>query len=616
MNRSLLPEFSRGQKIKLALLAVFLEVFYLVFAFIPTACIALLSAAVYGPKLGLVIGVLLFIGVAWLIQPDPTDDRHEIELPSNSGIYQAVHVLAKQLKAPKIHSIVLDDSFNASAQVSSGSFLFWMRRRKLVLGAALLQLLNADEVKAIIAHELGHFSEKHDRLGQWIYRVQYKWGVFSLMSRTDSDSFMESMQKLMSHRLVPFFMQQSSAYSHQCEYEADANTQSIALSQSLVSALTKMEMHAYLWHNRMRHEYARWQLQNEFPPPDIFEKLAQEIASGTQNSFDAMLAYTQSRPRQLYDTHPRLAERAGALSVRIGAPDWSGRCAGEVLLGADWKDVFNAYKERWFSKHGDAWRFTHFRFRWWQTQIHSRPDAFELRAIADATLIGSPESLEALREVVKASPENSYLHHELGCRLLDAEDDTGLHHLQQAMKLNKKMAVACLRQICEHHTQRDSIQQISRSLDRLAAAYRWVDGFYEDDLWSRFCSESLEALPEDANALFADAVGKDRRIDGCWVGSLSTSEIKGYQFKIHMLVFRLDGTDMHEPGKSEEHVQAQLVSLLKAVCKPDELVHAKSVLWTEPMNPNLLKNLGKHPGVCVVQPKLSLNQGIVKIDVL
>ncbi|MDR7306594.1 M48 family metallopeptidase [Rhodoferax saidenbachensis] len=616
MNRHLLPKFSRYQKTKLALLAVFVEVFFLVFAFIPAAFLALLSAAVYGPKLGLLIGVLLFIGVAWFIQPDPVDDRHEMELPSNSDMHKVVDALARQLKAPKIHRIVLDDSFNAAAHTSSSPFYFWVVRRKLVLGAPLLQLLKADEVKAVIAHELGHFSAGHDRLGQWIYRVQYKWGVFSLMSRTDSDNFVESVQKLMSHRLVPFFLRQSSAWSHQCEYEADASTQSMELSQSLINALAKMEMHAYLWQNQIRYEYVQWQLRDELPSQNVLEQMAQAIESQAQTSFDSMLAYTLSRPRRLYDTHPRLHERAGALSVDIQMPDWTGPCAGETLLNSDWKEVFGAYKKRWFAKHRDAWRFAHFRLRWLEEQVKLRPNERELRAIADATFIGSSKSLEVLRNVVQESPGNSYLHYELGCRLLDAEDDTGLHHLQESIKLNKKMAVACLRRICEHHTQRDSITHISRSLDRLAAAHRWVESFYEDNLWSRFCSEPLGTLPEEAKLLFADAVGRDSRIDGCWVGSLSTSELKGYQFKIHLIVFRLDSAGIHEPGKSEEHVRAQLASLLKAVCKPDELVHVKSVLWTEPLNPHLLRNLDQHPGVCVVQPQLPVNQDILRIGVL
>lgn len=616
MNRHSLPEFSRYQKTKLALLAVFLEVFYLILACIPAACMALLSAVFYGPKLGLLIGVLLFIGVAWFIQPDHVDERHEVELPSSSGMHKVVDVLAKQLKAPKIHRIVLDDSFNAAAHTSSGFFFLWGRRRKLVLGAPLLQLLKAEEVRAVIAHELGHFSADHDRLGQWIYRVQYKWGVLLLMSRRDSDSFVESVQKLMSRRFIPFFMRQSSAWSRQCEYEADASAQDMGLSRSLISALTKIESYAYLWQREVRHAYTEWQLLHERPPQGLLETVAKVFASRAEPSFQVMLAYAESRPRRLYDTHPRLSERANALSVDITVPDWSAPCAGEVLLGPEWETVFGAYRERWFEERSDSWRFAHFRLRWLQAQVQRYPEAYELRAIANAALIGSSESLDVLRSVVAQRPDSSYLQYELGCRMLEAEDEMGLHHLQQAMKLNKKMAVACLQQICDHHIQRDSVQQISRSLDRLAAAHRWVDSFYEENLWNRFCTEPLTALSEEARSLFADAVGQDPRIDGCWVGSLMTGEIKGYQFTMHLIVFRLDGSNLHAIGKSEEQVRAQLASLLRAVCQADELVHVKSVLWTEPLNPHLLRNLERHPGVCVVSPRQSINQNIVKIGVL
>ncbi len=606
--------FSNTQKLKLIVLAVFVEAFYLLLAFVPAAAIATLSAMVYGPQRGLLIGLILLVGVAWFIQPAPYDHRNDIQVDSDSGLHQAVRSLAADLDAPSIHDIVLNDDLNASAYVSQGYLALFGMRRKLTVGIPLLRLLNANELKAVIAHELGHFSRRHDRLGQWIYRVQYKWGTYLLIRRSENDSFLESAQKLVAHRLIPYFLRQSSVWSHQCEYEADAHAHHIGLSRHLISALTKMEIHGYLWQYRVRQEVGQWQLQSATPPPDALERVSRMVQQHASASFGPAMVYAAQHPRPLHDTHPRLHERAQALQIEIGAPRDEGPCAGEVLLQDVWETVFDAHQSRWTTKHKDSWRFAHYRLQWLAAQVKLDTNNLELQAMAAAALSASPESLELLRTTIAGQPANAYLQYELGRCLLDANDASGLQHLQEAIKLNKKMAVASLQLVYGHHAERDSVALISRSLNRLDAAHRWTNSFCGDDLWARLCTEPLEALPETGRKLFANAIESDTRLDGCWVGSLQSRAIDGYQFKIHLIVFRLDGADIHEPNKSEDHVRAQMASLLQVVTRPDELVRVKSVFFEEPLNPNLLGNLERHPDVCIVKPKRPFNQNLIKID--
>lgn len=606
--------FSNTEKVKLIALAVFVEAFYLLLAFVPAAAIATLSAMVYGPERGLLIGLILLVGVAWFIQPDPHDHRSDIPVDPESNLHQTVKSLAAELDAPPMHSIVLNDDLNASAHASLGFLSLLGVRRKLTVGIPLLRLLNADELKAVIAHELGHFSRRHDRLGQWIYRVQYKWGTFLLVRRSENDSFLESAQKLVAHYVIPYFLRQSSAWSHQCEYEADAHAQRIGLSRHLITALTKMEVHGYLWRYRVRQEVGQWQLQSATPPPDALAQVSRMVEQHSRNSFEPAMAYAAQHPRQLYDTHPRLHARAKALQVEIEVPTGDDRCAGEVLLSNAWDDISHAHQVRWTSRHQDAWRFAHCRLRWLAEQAQTDTNNPALKAIASAAVSASPESLELLRTAVSAQPANAYLQYELGRCLLDAKDAAGLQHLQEAIKLNKKMAVASLQLVYGYHAERDSIQMISRSLNRLEAAQRWTNSFCGDDLWTRLCTEPLEALPQSGRSLFANAIANDTRIDGCWVGSLQSRVQEGHQFAIHLIVFRLDGTNIHQPNNSEDHVRAQLADLLRTVIRPDELIRVKSVFFAEPLNPNLLENLERHPDVCIAKPTQAFNQDLIKVD--
>ncbi|MBC7916949.1 MAG: M48 family metalloprotease [Rhodoferax sp.] len=606
--------FPTGQKIKLILLAGLIEIFYLLLAAIPALLISAFSLFLYGPKIGLLIACALLIGIIWLLRPDPMDERHEVVLTPASDLHALVASLAAKLDAPPIHDIILTDDLNAAAYVAPGLFPGLGARRKLMLGVPLMHLLDADELKAVIAHELGHFSRKHSHMGHWLYRIRIKWGLNLLTPLHDEDGIIEGNQKLLAQRFIPYFLEQSSAWSYQCEYEADASAQSVGLAQPLVSALAKMEVHAYVWQQQIDERLRQWQLQSEHVPDDLFSHIFQTVSQQTSTAFQAALIYAEQRPRRLYDTHPPIQQRAKALNVNLAAPGFADRCAGEALLNAHWAEIQDAHRTRWLATHRDNWRFAHCHLQWLQNQAAQNPEDRRLQAIAAASLSHAPTALAPLQAVVAQQPDDAYLQYMLGSALLESEDEKGLQHLQLSIQLNKGMALPALRLITNWHIGRNSIALVTRSLTRLAAASRWVDGFFDDDLWKRFCTEPLQPLPQASRTLFARTMEGDARIDGCWVGSLQSKDIGGMRFTINMVVFRLDNSNLQSPGDSEDEMRALVTGLMRAISPPDELLHVKAVLFSEPFNPNLLQNLDKHPGVCIVRPKLPFNQNLVMVD--
>ncbi|HKB18509.1 MAG TPA: M48 family metallopeptidase, partial [Candidatus Dormibacteraeota bacterium] len=46
------------------------------------------------------------------------------------------------------------------------------RRRVMVLGLPLMQVLTVNEMRAVLAHEFGHYHGGDTRLGPWIYRTR------------------------------------------------------------------------------------------------------------------------------------------------------------------------------------------------------------------------------------------------------------------------------------------------------------------------------------------------------------------------------------------------------------------------------------------------------------
>ena len=158
----------------LALLAVGgVAVFHLVLIG-PFAFVLLLNpwvVALYGP-----LGVWLSVGVLaliwWTLQPNHEVPGSPLSRAEAPALFEAIDALADRLRAARIHGVRLTDDFNAGAVEEPVRWQPWRKRRVLLLGVPLLALVDVDTVRAVVAHELGHFSHRHGRLGHWIYRAR------------------------------------------------------------------------------------------------------------------------------------------------------------------------------------------------------------------------------------------------------------------------------------------------------------------------------------------------------------------------------------------------------------------------------------------------------------
>ncbi|HWA84190.1 MAG TPA: M48 family metallopeptidase, partial [Fimbriimonadaceae bacterium] len=99
-------------------------------------------------------------------------------------LYKEVDSIADRLKAPKPNEIRIDYRLNAAASQTPRWGMFGPSRNVLLLGLPLLTTMSPDEVRAIIAHEFGHFSGSHGKFGAWAYRVEWTWRLLATKLRS------------------------------------------------------------------------------------------------------------------------------------------------------------------------------------------------------------------------------------------------------------------------------------------------------------------------------------------------------------------------------------------------------------------------------------------------
>lgn len=100
---------------------------------------------------------------------------HEIEITAEQHprLFAFLHQVAADAKAPRPHRVYLSPAVNAAVFYDLTIFnLLFPSRKNLIIGLGLINVLNLSELKAVLAHEFGHFAQRSMAVGRWVYTAQ------------------------------------------------------------------------------------------------------------------------------------------------------------------------------------------------------------------------------------------------------------------------------------------------------------------------------------------------------------------------------------------------------------------------------------------------------------
>jgi hypothetical protein len=181
----LLESRPRAYRIRLAFLAilgyaVIFGILFLLIALIAGSVWAALTSTIVlliliKKKLVIVLALIAWVLIKslWVRMEPP--QGYEIRRSDAPALFRDLDSYSKRLATPRIHTVLLNEEFNASIlQIPRLGVLGW-QKNTLILGLPLLISLKLDEARAVVGHELGHLSGNHSRFNGWIYRVRISW---------------------------------------------------------------------------------------------------------------------------------------------------------------------------------------------------------------------------------------------------------------------------------------------------------------------------------------------------------------------------------------------------------------------------------------------------------
>lgn len=201
------PEFKSHTTKAITSILVFFIVYFLIFAL----ALGLTALCAYGGVMLIIayprlITVALGIGLAslgflvivfllkFIFKGNKIDRSHLFEITEKSEpvLFKMIHQIVEEVGTSFPKKIYLSTEVNASVFYDSNFWsMFLPIKKNLMIGLGLVNTINKDELKAILSHEFGHFSQKTMKVGSYVYNVNQI--IFNMLY--DNDSYDTMIQR-------------------------------------------------------------------------------------------------------------------------------------------------------------------------------------------------------------------------------------------------------------------------------------------------------------------------------------------------------------------------------------------------------------------------------------
>lgn len=256
--------------------------------------------------------------ILWSIIPRPERFHAPgplLDASGNPGLFHELTDVAAKVGEPMPHEVYLVPDVNAGVR-QRGGLMGFGGRRVMVLGLPLLQVLTISEMRAVLAHEFGHYHGGDTRLAPWIYKTREAIG--RTIGHLARQSSLLHLPFVLYGRL---FLRVTQAVSRSQEYAADALAARTMGARPLVTGLRKTFGAALAFDRYWRTEVVPL-LGLGFLPPvasgfSLFlhqPEVESAIAKATQDELTAPSV-------DPYDSHPSLPDRIKALESMPAGPD-------------------------------------------------------------------------------------------------------------------------------------------------------------------------------------------------------------------------------------------------------------------------------------------------------
>lgn len=539
------------------------------------------------------LGGAAIVLLAWILRPTFRVQGRELAIDEAPRLYEDIAALKQKLRVLGRMHVHLDESFNASATETRGLFGLLGTRCVLTLGVPLLIALSREQVLAVIAHEFGHFSRRHGRLGHWLYRAGVGWIQYAQYV-DESDSPFDRAAAWYAREFVPFFSIRNFVHSRQCEYEADADAAHAVGVKPFAEALTRIAVFARLWGEHFPREVVHWQLQHAEPPHDFYERFARFAKQRAAGDLRAWLEDALRAPSSWHDTHPSLSERLRSMAQEPAMAD-PVDSAAQVLFGEHWPKLLSEFNGKWVKDVRPDWLVEHLRLRQIAQPLLAADEAtarnwgVELRLARARALRGSDAArgFAELRDLYQAHPSHKRLRFAYAAALLNESDGAGVELMEALAREDPAFRAAAFLRVLTYFERKGDSQQIERWSGWLKRVSQSLGEAVTSFVTRAEAGEGQPtSLPAGERAVICEATRLDPCVGDAWLlaGCAQfryAADRPAVPVVAHLLALAINPAEAERLGQDEESIAERYERLLGLLMPPDQLPVVRTYFTTE-----------------------------------
>ena len=280
----------------------------------------------------------------FFVQKGSAPDAIEVRAEDQPRLFEYLHRLADEAGAPRPARVFLSARVNAAVFYDLSILnLFFPSRKNLEIGLALVNVLTLSEIKAVLAHEFGHFAQRTMAIGSWVY-IAHQIAAHVIAKRDVLDRILQSISRtdvriawvgwLMSlvvwsirsllDTVLRLVLLAQRALSRQMEFQADLVAVSLTGSDELVHALHKLQAADESWGRTL--SFINSEARSGRIPHDLFEvqtRIMDKVAlildeedygkvppvKAGKPEQHRVFKSSFAQPPQMWSTHPASADR-------------------------------------------------------------------------------------------------------------------------------------------------------------------------------------------------------------------------------------------------------------------------------------------------------------------
>lgn len=422
--------------------------------------VCLFAYSVHLGLLGLYIAYLVVSALLMRLK----DDADGIELSRSDAprLFDEVERMASELGTGTVHRIVVDFSVNAAASELPRLGVLGWHRRTLRIGLPLLLGLSDDELRAIIAHEVGHFSGGHGRGAVRIYRLSVAWIRLWYAAASQRSLAVNLLVLPFARWYSTSLSAHAAVFSRANEVEADEYAKRLS-SQAMAMGLVKVGL-IDKKHDRFVRSVHKM-VADLAEPPTGFSRMMESSMAEPLPMGEAEGAIRAALAKEIdpNDTHPCLADRLRFAGVGTEVGMLAAE-ANRTLIPAyrhyleNPDGVFARLDALWRTIVGPQWsehRRAIAEAKAKLEVLRSKPEQTPAWFVEEASLVETVEGEEAARQLKRAAyerwPDDGAAAFMYGVDLLEQMNPEGVEIMKKAAKLAPQAAYEAYGRLAAFH---------------------------------------------------------------------------------------------------------------------------------------------------------------------